>query len=124
MSYAATLEDPKVNIAKLCAIVAVTNAAFSIFSGFFTFAVVGHIAYETNQEIQDVTDEAGQGTLIHCHYCIPLILDRIFVCVFLFLTALCSPTLPDSPGLVFAVAPGKWINCMNALSSRFYVGTN
>lgn len=66
-----SLEDPKVNMAKLCAIVgetpsyirtltfrcfiskicclhilhyhtAIVNALFSIFSGFYTFAVVGH----------------------------------------------------------------------------------
>lgn len=61
MSYASTLEDPKVDIAKMTAIVASVNALFSIFGGFYTFAVVGNVAYTTGESIQDITDNAGQG---------------------------------------------------------------
>lgn len=61
VSYAATLEDPKVNIMKLSTIVAVVNSVFSIFGGFYTFSVVGNFAYETGKTIDEVTEEAGQG---------------------------------------------------------------
>ena len=61
MSYASSLDDPEVNVAKTCAIVAIVNALFSIFGGFYTFAVVGNVAYVTEEPIQDITDNAGQG---------------------------------------------------------------
>jgi len=61
MSYASSLDDPQVNIAKTCAIVAIVNALFSIFGGFYTFAVVGNVAYVTSDPIKDITDNAGQG---------------------------------------------------------------
>lgn len=61
MSYASTLKDPKVNLAKMTAIVASVNALFSIFGGFYTFAVVGNVAYTTGESIDDITSNAGQG---------------------------------------------------------------
>ena len=61
MSYASTLKDPKVNLAKMTAIVASVNALFSIFGGFYTFAVVGNVAYTTGESIDDITSNCGQG---------------------------------------------------------------
>lgn len=61
LAYASTLEDPKINLAKMCAIVAGVNAGFSIFSGFYTFSVVGNVAYETGKSIEEITKNAGQG---------------------------------------------------------------
>ena len=61
LAYASSIEDPKINLAKMCAIVAGINAGFSIFSGFYTFSVVGNLAYETGKSIEEVTNDAGQG---------------------------------------------------------------
>lgn len=61
LTYAASLDDPKIDLMKTAAIVATVNASFSIFSGFYTFSVVGNLAHVTGDSIEKITEAAGQG---------------------------------------------------------------
>lgn len=56
----ASFNKPTNNILKNALVIALFDAAISIFSGFIVFSVIGHMAYETGQPVLDVAT-SGPG---------------------------------------------------------------
>jgi SNF family Na+-dependent transporter len=49
------------DVYRACLIVSISNSAFSIFAGFATFSLVGHMAKVQGVEVEDIATRSGTG---------------------------------------------------------------
>mmetsp|Transcript_16275 Transcript_16275/g.24522 ORF Transcript_16275/g.24522 Transcript_16275/m.24522 type:complete len:613 (+) Transcript_16275:137-1975(+) len=56
-----SVANPKEDVYRVCLTVGLANSAFSLFGGFAMFSILGNLAHNTDQTVDDVASQSGTG---------------------------------------------------------------